>query len=115
MGTKNQIKLLRNNDERTYSDLEWVNEFYHFLQGEAPENISLRKGYQPKLSEKKAYEIIWYLQEHFPIIPDHIERCDNCGELFDCWSSGIYWQTKDKHYCDACDYLVPKNYDKGKR
>lgn len=112
---KNEITLLKNNDKRTDTDLEWVDEFYQFLQGEIPEGMHLGKGHSPKMTPKKAMAIIWYLQEHFSILPDHIERCDNCNSLFDSWSSGIYWETKGKHYCGGCDHLVPQNYDRGKR
>lgn len=113
---KNEIKLLKNNDNRDDSDLEKINEFYRFLTGEEmPEKITMARGHKPKMSEKKAFAIIWYLQEHLSILPDHIERCDVCGELYDKHSSGIYWETKGKNYCGACDYLVPQNYDRGRR
>jgi hypothetical protein len=111
----NEIKLLKNNDHRTDTDLEWLQEFYEFLQGKQPETIRLGKGYAPKLKQKKAFAIIWYLQEHFPVFPDQIERCDVCGELFDSHSEGIYWESKGKNFCGGCDYQVPKNYDRGKR
>lgn len=112
----NEIKLLKNNDKREDSDLEKINEFYRFLTGEEmPDKISIRKGHKPNMSEKKAFAIIWYLQEHLSVLPDHIERCDVCGELYDEHSSGIYWETKGKNYCGGCDYLVPQNYDRGRR
>ncbi len=112
---KNEINLLKNNDNRTDSDLEWVDEFYRFLQGEIPDRILLSRGHKPKLSPKKAFAIIWYLQEHFPVIPDNINRCDNCGGLFDGNLEGLYWETKGKHYCGGCNHLVPANYDRGKK
>ncbi len=65
----NNIQLLKNNDKRDWDDVEWVDEFYRFLTGETPGNINEGKP-MFKLSEKKAYTIIWYLQEHFPILPD---------------------------------------------
>ena len=112
----NEIKLLRNNDNRTDSDIEKVREFYRFLTGEKmPEKISMRRGHAPKMTEKKAFAIIWYLQEHLSIFPDTIERCSVCGELFDSYSEGIYWQTKGKHYCDVCSDIVPYNYDRGRK
>ncbi len=49
------------------------------------------------------------------VLPDNIEKCDNCKELFDSNSEGIYWETKGKHYCGGCCDLVPYNYDRGKR
>ena len=100
---------------KEWNDLEWMDEFYKFLQGKVPEEISIGRGHQPKLSEKKANTIIWYLQEHLRILPDNTERCDTCGSLYDSWSEGIYWETKGKHYCGGCDYLVPENYDRGKK
>ena len=112
---KNEINLLKNNDERTDTDLEWIEEFYEFLQDECSENIRLRKGHQPKMSAKKAFAIIWYLQEHFPVFPDTIEKCWNCDNLFDTDSEGIYWQSKYRHYCSNCKYLVPYTYDRGLR
>ena len=112
---RNGITLIKNNKNRKWDDLEWLEEFYKFLQGDIPEGMRLIRGHKPKMSEKKAFAIIWYLQEHFPILPDHIERCDNCGDLFNSGCSGLYWETKGKHFCDACEYLVPENYAKGKR
>lgn len=112
----NEIKLLKNNDNRTDSDIEKVREFYRFLTGEeTPETILLTRGHAPKMSEKKAFSIIWFLQEHLSVFPDSIERCDVCGELFDYSSDGIYWETKGKHYCSSCSDVVPYNYDKGRK
>ena len=111
----NEIKLIKNNDNRTDSDLEWVKEFNEFLKGKVPYSITMGRGHAPKLSAKKAMAIIWYLQEHFPLLPDHIEKCDVCDELFDSYSEGLYWETKCKHYCGSCQYIVPENYDRGKK
>lgn len=116
---KNEIKFQNENHhsegKKDWTDLEWINEFYKFLQGECPENINLVRGHQPILSQKKAFAIIWYLQEHLSVFPDHIEQCSNCGQLYDTYSEGIYWQSKGKHFCYACEYLVPENYDRGKK
>lgn len=109
----NKIRLLKNNDKRTDNDLQWIKEFYEFLQGTQPDSISLVRGHAPKMTQKKAFSIIWYLQEHFPVFPCSIERCDNCGELFDTDSEGLHWETKGKNYCGACCDIVPYNYDRG--
>lgn len=98
---------------KNWDDLEWINELYEFLQGGEVPGISIGRGYKPKMSDKKANTIIWYLQEHLRILPDNIERCDNCGELYDSNCSGIYWESKGKNYCDGCEFLVPYNYDRG--
>ncbi len=66
-----EINLLKNNDEKEWEDIEWIEEFYAFLQGEVPDCIHFPRGSKPQLSQKKAFAIIYYLQEHLPIIPDH--------------------------------------------
>ena len=109
-----ELLLLKDNKKKEVDDIEWIEEFYEFLQGKVPESIRFRRGHKPQLSQKKAFAIIYYLQEHFPIFPDHIEQCDICGSLFDDYSEGIYWETKGKHFCGGCDHLVPQNYDRGK-
>jgi hypothetical protein len=113
---KDEIILLKNNDNRTDSDLEKVQELYRFLTGEEiPKAIHFIRGNVPKMSKNKAFSIIYYLQEHLPLLPDHIEKCSVCGDLFDDQETGIYWESKGKHYCGSCDYLVPDNYDRGLR
>ena len=89
-----------------------VRVLYEFLQGEG-----LPKGVEcptPKLSSKMAFNIIWFLQEVMGLLPDTIERCDGCGELYDSDEAGCqlddqytlngrplpkkYWG----HWCDSC-------------
>jgi hypothetical protein len=105
-----EIKLLRNNDNKDWSDLEWIDEFYRFLQGDCPKTIKLGRGHQPKLSRKKAFAIIWYLQEHFPVFPDNVEQCSLCGELFDSDSDGDYSALEGKYYCGGCEYDAETDY-----
>lgn len=100
---KNQITLLKNNTDRTDSDLDKVTEFYDFLQGKIPENISLGRGHNPKLNKKKSFAIIWYLQEHFSILPDNINQCSICQDLYNSDSTGHYSEKQGKHYCGSCD------------
>lgn len=107
-----EIELLKNNEDRNWDDLEWIEEFYKWLQGEKAETTV--SGFKPKLTAKKAFNIIWYLQEVLSILPSNIEKCDICDELYDGDSEGIYWETKGKFYCSGCDHLVPEKYDMGK-
>jgi len=97
---RREIQLLKNNDHKDWDDLQWVEEFNEFLTGAAPKTITMGRGHQPKLSAKKAYSIIWYLQEHFPLLPDHIEKCDHCNNLFDSYSTGYWCESRGKHFCD---------------
>jgi len=108
-----EIQLLKNNDHRDIDDLEWLREFYQFLQGELPEGIHMRL--RPKLSHRQAFSVIWYLQEHFSVFPDTIEKCWSCRQLFNSASEGLYWESKGRHYCGSCNGQVPFNYDRGKR
>lgn len=100
---KNEIVLLKNNDKKELTDLEWIEEFYEFMQGEVPEGITLGKGSKINISKKKAFTIIWYLQEHMPVLPDRIDQCDKCGDLYDSYSSGYYSEKQGKHFCSYCD------------
>lgn len=96
---KNEIKLTKNNDKRELSDLERVTEFYDFLQGRNPDGI-LCKGM--KLSKNKAFTIIWFLQEHLSVFPDSIEKCSECGDLYDSYSCGFHSEITEKFYCNVC-------------
>lgn len=111
---KYTAKLL-DEERKNWSHTQWVDEFYRFLQGGCPNGMEIGTHSQPRLSQKKAFTIIWYLQEHLRVLPDHIERCDTCGELYDSHSAGIYWESRGKFFCDGCSYLVPENYDRGKK
>ena len=92
-----------------------VREFFEFLQGDPPDGMKIGKRHQPVLTAKKAMTVIWYLQEYLDVFPSGIRQCHSCGELFDSNSEGIYWESKRRDYCGACDWQVPKNYDRGKR
>jgi hypothetical protein len=98
-----EIHLIKNNDKRDWSDFEWIEEFYQFLQGNVPERITLGRGHSVKLRPKQAMAIIWYLQEHFPVFPDFIERCSVCDQLYDSNREGYYSEKRGKHYCSSCD------------
>jgi len=85
------------------SPLDQVNKIYEFLHG-----------FKPKLSYKKAFSVIYFLQEHIRCLPDHIEQCQDCLELFDadkegfCLSNDYELDGKDLpekyhgHWCDNC-------------
>ena len=78
--------------------IEQTDELYAFLQGTCPKGIYVK--HPPRLTKRKAYAVIWFLQEYLGILPDHYEQCCGCGELFDdCSEGGSY---RDRCYCDAC-------------
>lgn len=75
-------------------DLERIEELYEFLQGNVPEGMHMKC--PPRLSKRKAFRIIYFLQEHMGLLPDNIERCISCDELFDTHNEGIDLR------CDDC-------------
>jgi hypothetical protein len=87
-----EIKLIKNNDKKDLSDVEWMQEFNYYLKDKL------------KLSASKAFSIIYYLQEHLPVFPDHIEKCSNCDNLYDSYSQGHHSELTDKFYCsESCE------------
>lgn len=95
-----EINLQKNNDNRDWENIEWIQEFHNFLQGEIPENIRCTP---LNLTSEQSSLIIWYLQEHFPVFPDHIEMCGDCKQMYDSHSEGCYYEIEGKHYCGACE------------
>ena len=78
--------------------IEQVEELYQFLQGTCPEGIHVK--HPPRLTKRKAFNVIWFLQEHLKVLPDNYEQCCSCEDLFDSWSEGGPYQ--DRSYCDNC-------------
>jgi hypothetical protein len=79
-----------------------VTELYNYLQGKQIPSGFCEGFLMPQLSEDMAWKIIYVLQEGLRIIPDHIERCDNCGDIFDTDCGGRYSELEGKYYCDGC-------------
>ena len=94
--------------------LEKIDELYNYLQGVRPKNLSGNSPV-PKLSGKKAFEIIWFLQEITECLPQKYERCSTCGKIYDSETEGFYSELNAGHYCDYCrDYApVTKCWDCG--
>lgn len=75
--------------------LEDVDKLYQFLQGKLPDDIIMKC--PPRLSERQAFRVIWFLQEEMGILPSNYERCKTCGILYDTYKEG----GGDNH-CDDC-------------
>ena len=73
------------------------------MQGDIPEGISLGDVYKVKLTPEQSNTVIWYLQEHFSILPDSIEMCDVCKRLYDSYSEGCHYEIEGKNFCGACE------------
>ena len=98
-----EINLLKNNENKDLEDFEWIDDFYEFLQGKNP-NITQNFVFPPKLDPKTAFDIIYYLQEYFPILPDTIEQCSMCLKLYDDNAEGSICDGCYEHFCGHCDY-----------
>lgn len=61
--------------------MDTVEELSGFFQGETPDGFRL--GSQPELDEDTAWSVIYVLQEKFGLITDEIEKCEQCGRLFE--------------------------------
>lgn len=70
--------------------IEQVNELYEFLQAKNKEIGTLTFKSVPKLSSRKAFSVIYFLQEHMHLIPDTFERCATCGDLYDSSNEGNF-------------------------
>lgn len=86
----------RNGEDITIEDFEIL---YKFLQGEPPEGV---KAYNPRLSARKAFSVIWFLQEITGVLPDNIDRCCSCDDLFDSDREGFHVESTGRNYCDGC-------------
>lgn len=69
-------------------EIEQFEEFMDMLTGKGlPEGMTMQ--HQPQLSCRQAFSVIWFLQEHMDILPDNIEQCRVCEELFNCHCEGF--------------------------
>ena len=96
--------------------LDKVDELYRYLKGEGlPEGVECPT---PKLSPEMAFHVIRFLQEITNCLPDYIERCNGCGELYDSERSGYYLDDQyadkktgktlaKKYWGSWCDGCVP--------
>lgn len=110
-----EIKLFKNNTpNKDWSNMDWIREFNSFLLGELPEGISIPDENLVKLTPNQAYSVLWYLREHFSILPDNFTKCDNCNYIFDDGKEGYYSEIGNEighAFCAGCDHLAPYDED----
>lgn len=87
------------------TDLERAQQLFGFLQGVVPEGHKIAKKNCPKLTPDQAWTVIWYLGNQYWEVPDFIERCDVCGDLFDSNREGatLDYGKGPYHFCDSCE------------
>lgn len=93
-------------------DVEEVSKFFNWLQGKGTE-CSITSEYQPQLSPEEAFSVIYYLQEEMEILPDNIEMCRECGELFDSDAEGTCISEESKRiYLDESGEELTEKFPK---
>jgi hypothetical protein len=83
--------------------LEQVEELYEFLMGNPPKEVFLTRLTQPKLTARKAFSVILFLQERLHLLPDKFEQCPRCLNLFNADCEGHMGTKTDRLYCDSCE------------
>ena len=72
-------------------------ELFDFLaNGTMPDNLHMKC--PPKLGERMAFRIIYFLQEITEVLPDKWEMCKTCKCLYDSECEG----SSKKRHCDSC-------------
>lgn len=88
-------------------EIERVEQLFAFLQGHLPEGYKYEESRIPRLTKEQAWTVIHFVQEMHWQIPDTIERCDVCGDLFHSECEGYYTEEGPPyHYCDPCSYDI---------
>ena len=83
------------------SPLDQVQELFDFLQGIVPDGYKIPDDHVPRLSPDQAWTVVWFLGNLYWQVPDHIERCDDCGCLFNSEAEG--GGTEDgPNFCESC-------------
>jgi len=67
-----------------------IQELYDFLCGKIPEGIRIPKNKTPRLTDEKAFSVIWYLQERMGVLPDNFELCHQCKQIYNTMNGGIF-------------------------
>ena len=80
--------------------VDLVEELFEFLQGRLPDGYRIPDDHLPRLSEDQAWTVVWYLGNLYYAIPDHIERCDQCGRIFNTWSEGSFREAPGTQGCE---------------
>lgn len=84
--------------------LDLVTELTAFLQGELPEGYNVAPELMPRLTQAQADSVVWYLGNLYTPIPDHVIRCDECGQLYDSHAEGHFFDHgRPPHsFCGSC-------------
>ena len=90
--------------------LDRVQELFDFLTGTLPEGYGVSDDNMPTLTPDQAWTVIWYLGNQYWQVPDYIERCGVCGNLYDSERGGTHTEAGPPYqFCENCQHLSPEN------
>ena len=94
-------------NEKIESDT--MNELLRFLEGKfTPDTVKIvDKSKLPKLTPIQAWLVIYVLQEHFKVLPEKFEMCNECGRIFDSEIEGIHTDDKVQFEEEEIAYGLP--------
>ena len=94
-------------NEKIESDT--MNELLRFLEGKfTPDTVKIvDKSKLPKLTPIQAWFVIYVLQEHFKVLPEKFEMCNECGRIFDSEMEGIHTDDKVQFEEEEIAYGLP--------
>ena len=84
-------------------DLGKTEELFAFLQGETPAGCRIADADVPHLTDAQAWTVIHHLGNLHWQVPDFIERCGVCGDLYDSEREGVCLDFGGPpfHFCEA--------------
>jgi hypothetical protein len=90
--------------KESQDDLGKTEALFNLLQGNVPEGHFIKKSHIPKLTPDQAWTVIWYLANQDWKVPDHLDRCDVCGTIYDTWNGGdcLDYGKDPYNFCDSC-------------
>ena len=100
------MKKVLNKSYGQQPSLEDVTTFFDWLQGKKLDNFNLE--FQPNLTPEQAFAIIYIMQEGLGVLPDNIEMCCQCKELYNSDLGGSTIDedtiTEDNRRFDEADF-----------
>lgn len=94
------VEVEQYQQEHTLNTMEGCNSLYQWLQGKEEDDFLFKN--QPNLTADEAFAVIYYLQERFHVIPDTIEKCSCCNELYDSEDADVQEKIGDERERACC-------------
>lgn len=94
------VEVEQYQQEHTLNTMEGCNSLYQWLQGKEDDDFLFKN--QPNLTADEAFAVIYYLQERFHVIPDTIEKCSCCNELYDSEDADVQEKIGDERERACC-------------